>query len=356
MQHVRLITWCSSCVSGMHLPFFAASATGLFAQRGLEVEFVACPTNLTTAEAVAGGHADFALTSVAYLLAAQTAAAGRLPVRFIATAHQRNPIVAVVRQDSDLSRPADLPGARTARWSMPGYAQEYAGALDYMGLGAPALVDTPGDLDPAMGSGDIDVIPVWIDDTTRARLRGMTLHHDGADFGIRAIPLDIPIYSTGLVAADRLPSEVTCQMRDALVAGTSTSARSRSRDWTPSDAISRASPRSTPASTGPCSSPTPSTACPRGTWMPSAGRRRSPTRPRPTAYRRSPESSSTAPSFSRPRPSTAASNHELSGLCGDGLGACSGASGDVVPRGDRVVVGAAAPQVGDGQGDLRADV
>jgi hypothetical protein len=219
MQHVRLMTWCSSCVSGMHLPFFAASATGLFAQRGLEVEFVACPTNLTTAEAVAGGHADFALTSVAYLLAAQTAAAGRLPVRFIATAHQRNPIVAVVRQDSDLSRPADLPGARTARWSMPGYAQEYAGALDYMGLGAPAMVDTPGDLDPAMGSGDIDVIPVWIDDTTRARLRGMTLHHDGADFGIRAIPLDIPIYSTGLVAADRLPSEVTCQMRDALVAG-----------------------------------------------------------------------------------------------------------------------------------------
>lgn len=219
MRRVRFMTWCSSCVSGMHLPAFAASATGLFAERGLEIEFVACPTGLATAEALAGGHADFALTSVAYLLAAQTQAAGRLPVRFVATAHQRNPIVGVVRQDSDYRTAMDLPGARAARWSMPGYAQEYAGALDYMGLGAPVMVDTPGDLDPAMGSGEIEVIPVWIDDTTRAWLRGMTLHHRGADFGIRVIALDIPIYSTGLVAADRLPAELICQMRDALVAG-----------------------------------------------------------------------------------------------------------------------------------------
>jgi hypothetical protein len=219
MQRVRFMTWCSSCVSGMHLPAFAAVEAGLFAELGLEVEFVACPANLARVRAVAAGHADVALTSVSEVLAAQTEAAGRLPVRFLATAHQRNPIVGVVREDSDLRTPTDLPGARTARWSMPGYAQEYAGALDYMGLGAPVMIDTPGDLDPAMGSGDIDVIPVWMDDTTRARLRGMTLHHRGADFGVRVIPLDIPVYSTGLVAADRLPSELICRMRDALVAG-----------------------------------------------------------------------------------------------------------------------------------------
>ncbi len=216
MQRVRLMTWCPSCVSGMHLPAFAAAQGGLFAERGLEVEFVACAPGLT---AVAAGDADFAFTSVAYLLAAQTEAAGRLPVRFIATAHQRNPIVGVVRDDSGLRTPADLPGVRTARWSMSAYAQEYAGALDYLGVGAPVMIDTPGDLDPAMGSGDVDVLPVWMDDTTRALLRGMTLHHGGADFGIRVIALDIPVYSTGLVASDRLPSELIARMRDAFVAG-----------------------------------------------------------------------------------------------------------------------------------------
>jgi hypothetical protein len=41
------------------------------------------------------GFGNFALTAVAYLLAAQTEARGRLPVRFIATVHQRNPIAGV---------------------------------------------------------------------------------------------------------------------------------------------------------------------------------------------------------------------------------------------------------------------
>ncbi len=218
MQRVRLMTWCSSCVGGMHLPMFAAAEGGLFAEQGLEVEFVAAATApdfslsgfAARVKAVAAGDADFALTSVAYLLAAQTEAAGCLPVRFIATAHQRNPIVGVVREDSSLRVSQDLPGTRAARWSMPWFAQEYAGALDYMGLGAPVIVDRPGDLDQALGSGEIDVIPTWMD---------MTLHHRDAGFGVRAISLDIPVYTTGLVAADRLPSAVVSQMRDAFVAG-----------------------------------------------------------------------------------------------------------------------------------------
>jgi len=211
----------------MHLPAFAAAEGGLFAEHGLQVEFVpaATPPDYSVAgctarvRAVATGDADFALTSVLYLLAAQTEAAGALPVRFIAAAHQRNPIAAVVRADSGIRTPEDLAGLRTARWCMPWFAQEYAGALDFMGVAAPVLIDVPGDLGPVLAAGEVDVLPMWMDDTTAVRMHGMRIHHGGAAVDLRAIALDIPVYSTGLVAADRLPPDVIRSMRDAYVAG-----------------------------------------------------------------------------------------------------------------------------------------
>ena len=210
------MTWCPNSVSGMHLPAFAASEAGLFAEQGLDVAYV---PSAQAPEAVAAGDADFALTSIVHVLDAQRRAAERLPVRFVAAFHQRNPIVGVVREDSNLREASDLAGARAARWSMPWYAHEYAGALSHMGLGAPVLVDTPGGLDVALGSGAVDVLPMWMDNLTPARARGMTLHHDGVDFAIRAIALDVPVYSTGLIAADRLPLDVVRRMRHALAAG-----------------------------------------------------------------------------------------------------------------------------------------
>ncbi len=216
MKRVRLMTWCPRSVSGMHLAVFAASEGGLFAERGLHVEYLA---SSAAPEAVGAGRADVALTSAFHVMAAQTKAGGALPVRFLATFHQRNPIVGVVREDSGRRTPADLAGARAARWSSPWFAREYAGALDYLGLAAPVLVDTPGGLDAALGSRDVDVLPMWMDDTTPARAQEMTLHHAGEGFRVRAIPLDIPVYSTGLVAADRLSPEVVRGMRDAIAAG-----------------------------------------------------------------------------------------------------------------------------------------
>jgi len=219
MVHVRLMTWCSRSVSGMHLPAFAASEGGLFAERGLEVEYVAAAATANAAEAVAAGDADFALTSAVHLLAAQTNAAGSLPIRFVANFHQYNPIAGVVREDSGRRTPQDLGGARAARWSIPWYAQEYAGALDRMGIAAPVIVETPGGLDQAIGSGEVEVLPMWMDDTTPAVINGLILHHAGESFGVRAIALPIPVYSTGLIAADRVPLEVVCLMREALAAG-----------------------------------------------------------------------------------------------------------------------------------------
>ncbi|HTN24650.1 MAG TPA: ABC transporter substrate-binding protein [Solirubrobacteraceae bacterium] len=214
MTHVRLMTWCPRSVSGMHLPAFAASEAGVFAEQGLEVEYV--PASQAP-DAVAAGDADFGLSSAVHVLAAHARAGGRLPLRFVATFHQRNPIVGVVRDDSGLRAPQDLAGARVASWGW--HAVEYAGAMSRLGLGAPVLIDTPGRLDEALASGTVDVLPMWMDDTTAVRLRGMTLRHRGEDIAIRTIALDVPVYSTGLIAADRVPLDVARRMRDALTAG-----------------------------------------------------------------------------------------------------------------------------------------
>ena len=160
-------------------------------------------------KAVGSGHVDFALTSVAYALAAQTELDGRLGARFAAVSHQRNPIAAIVREDSGLECPADLQGSRAARWSMPWFAQEYAGAMSYMGLDPSVMVDSP-DPDAQLERGEIDVIPAWVD---------MTVNHVDKGYGVRPIGLDIETYSTGLLAADRLPLELVTRMRDAFVAG-----------------------------------------------------------------------------------------------------------------------------------------
>lgn len=207
-------------MSGLHLPAFAAAEGGLFAEHGIEVEFVdllhASDQSLegfaTRPLAVAAGRADFALTSVAYLMAAQTMTSGRLPVRFAAISHQRNPICGIVLPDSDLFEAQDLAGRPAGIWSMPWFTQEYAGALAHMGLEAPKLVEfTDEYLDGALRRGEIDVIPTWMD---------MTLHYRSKpEFPFRVIPLDIDVYTSGLVAADRLAPEIVEGVRDAFVAG-----------------------------------------------------------------------------------------------------------------------------------------
>ncbi len=199
----------------MHLPLFAAAQAGRFAEQGLEVEWVAS----RPPEAVHAGDADFALTSAVHVLRAQTRAEGRLAMRFIATFHQRNPIAAVVREDSGRRTPRDLAGARAARWGSPWFAHEYAGVLRHLDLAAPVLIDTPGGLDEALGSGAVDVLPMWMDATAPAETLGMTLFHRGAGFAVRSIALDIPVYSTGLIAADRVPLDVVQRMQHALAAG-----------------------------------------------------------------------------------------------------------------------------------------
>ncbi|MDQ6751795.1 MAG: ABC transporter substrate-binding protein [Actinomycetota bacterium] len=217
MERVRLMCWCRHCVSGLHLPAYAAAEGGLFAEQGLEVEFIDCVTVPerglrgygTTLKALAGEQAEFALSSVAYLLAARSEAETELGARFAAVFHQRNPIAAMVAADSDLHQPEDLPGRRTASATGNWFVREYAGALAHMGFGAPDLVEPPEDVHAALREGDIDVIPAWVDMLPGYSKQGP----------VRAVALDFEVYATGLVAGDRLPLELVLRMRDALAAG-----------------------------------------------------------------------------------------------------------------------------------------
>ncbi len=217
MDRLRLMCWCRSCVSGLHLPAYAAADHGVFADHGIDVEFVDCVSTpggslgawSAMVSAVAEGEADFALTSVAYLLAGQAAAEGNLAARFAAVFHQRNPMAALVTADSKLESPEDLVGPRvaaTGSW----FVEELEGALAHLGLAPSVSVDTPSDVRAALAEGEIDVIPAWVDMPPTYSRKGLE---------IRAIPLEVDAYATGLVAADRLALELVSRMRDALAAG-----------------------------------------------------------------------------------------------------------------------------------------
>jgi ABC-type nitrate/sulfonate/bicarbonate transport system substrate-binding protein len=215
----------------MQLPAFAALEGGLFAEQELEVEFVRPPAApdwslrglASRLGAVARGDADFALTSVAFLCSEQADAGGHFPARFAAVSHQRNPITAVVREDSPFDDPVDLPRAKAARWCFPWFTSEYVATIAYMGLGQAAVVEssegvdleTVSGMNRALRDGDIDVIPVWMDMSPYHR----EARFKDAGFPTRVIPLDIDVYTTGLLATDRLPLELVTRMRDAFMGG-----------------------------------------------------------------------------------------------------------------------------------------
>lgn len=209
-------------MSGTQLPIFAAAASGLFAEHDLEVELVnVLSTNgryglsdfAERVRSVARDEVDFCVSAVAYVLTAQAEANGELPARFAAVLHQRSPVGGLVAGDSEMQGPEDLPSRRVARGPMPWFFAEYQAGLAERGLGEPVVVDLPeGVSSPeALARGYVEVLPGYPE-----MVPG---NSSKAGFPLRAIPLDIEVYASGLVAADRLPLEVVSRMREALAAG-----------------------------------------------------------------------------------------------------------------------------------------
>lgn len=158
---------------------------------------------------VAEGDADFCLTSVNHYLRARDQW-GDLPARFAAVVVRRSPMAAHVAADSGITAVADLAGRRVAGADDSGLAREYEGALAALGLPPSVLVPLPyGDWAPALGRGDIEVLPDFADLLPRVRRQ--------AGIEVRAVPLGHEVYASGLVAADRVPDDVVAAVRDALV-------------------------------------------------------------------------------------------------------------------------------------------
>jgi ABC-type nitrate/sulfonate/bicarbonate transport system substrate-binding protein len=151
---------------------------------------------------VAAGGSDFCLTSVTHYVRAR-AQTPDVAARFVSAVVRRSPLAGFVPEESPLTTPADLGGRRMAG----GFSAEYRACLDRLGLEPPERVDVA-DAPAALAAGDVDVVPEFIDCRPRVRRQ--------AGIRVRGIPVGPDLYSSGLVAADRLPADLVRQVQAAL--------------------------------------------------------------------------------------------------------------------------------------------
>ena len=196
----------------MNLPFLAAAASGLFAEHGLEVDVVGpVASGPEGVRRVADGAADFCVTGVYYFLAAAESQPAPLPARFVSMIVQRSPLAAIVRADSDVVEPADLAGRRVGEGKLTWLVDEYTSALRRLGIAAnERVVVDPAAPHLALQRGEIDASASWVDAVPVVRER--------AGVAVRAVPVGPDVYTTGVVAADRVPRSVVARMQAAVAA------------------------------------------------------------------------------------------------------------------------------------------
>jgi ABC-type nitrate/sulfonate/bicarbonate transport system substrate-binding protein len=181
----------------------------------LAVELLDPSGEVDNSTRVADGDADFSLSRVAgHLVAASTEK--DLAARFVSVIVRRSPIGAFVPATSPAVRPADLSGLRVAgaAWAMA----EFVGGMTELGLDPAVVVplsrSTGGGLlqeaCAMLARGGIDAVADYEDLLPRAR------RHSGID--VRSVNLGLDVYSSGLVAADRLSPELVERVVGAVVA------------------------------------------------------------------------------------------------------------------------------------------
>jgi len=118
---------------------------------------------------------------------------------------------AMVAAGSSMTTPADLAGRRLGGPADSGLVAEFVAGMTLLGLTPPVLVPLDYALAPAaMGRGEVDMVCDFIDLLPRVRLQ--------SGVAVRTVPLGLDIYSSGLVAADRLPQDTVARMQAALTA------------------------------------------------------------------------------------------------------------------------------------------
>jgi NMT1/THI5 like len=207
---LRVGLYCPACLPGYHMPFLGAARSGLFAEHGLDIEFSEPRPGPENIRSVAHGELDFCITSVAHFL---HACDGRpIGARFVAMFVQQSPIAGLVAEDSDLQHASHLPGHPLGGPDGSGLVVEYQEALAARGLESSVLVDMDYAVAPAaLGRGEVEIVPDFCDLVPRTRRQ--------AGIRVRAIPIGGEIYSSGLVAADRIPLDVVTALRSAMCTG-----------------------------------------------------------------------------------------------------------------------------------------
>ena len=184
-------------------------ADGLFAQHGLDVAIDDPPGGPENILYVADGRRDACLTSVHHLLTATQSNGAPLAARFVAIIVRRSPISALVPLDSPLHTPVDLAGRRYGGSPDGAHTKEFLTTLQRRGIEPPLQIagDNGGE---ALVRGDADFFIEFVDTVPRhSRLLGIRL---------RAIPVGLDIYSSGLLVGDNMPKATVMALRDTLVA------------------------------------------------------------------------------------------------------------------------------------------
>jgi ABC-type nitrate/sulfonate/bicarbonate transport system substrate-binding protein len=157
---------------------------------------------------VAAGGADLCLTSLAHYLRAR-AANPQVAARFVAPVVRRTPMAGLVAADSPMTVPADLSGRRLGGPADSRLVAEYQACLAHLGLALSVLVPTNyGAAPAALGRGEVDIVPDFVDLIPRTRRQ--------AGVPIRAVPFGFELYSSGLVAADRVPLDLVLRVVEAV--------------------------------------------------------------------------------------------------------------------------------------------
>lgn len=187
-----------------------AGADGPFADLRIEVDIAGPPGGPDNIRQVASGERDFCLTSVHHFLTA-LGEGGEMAARFVAIVVQRSPLAALVPLGSPLTAPSDLAGVRVGGSGDHNHTLEFIATLQRLGLPAPSVVAAVDkDAHSALGRGEVDAIVGFTDSLPRvSRLVGLPL---------RAIPVGLDVYASGLVAGDHVPRELAERMRVALAA------------------------------------------------------------------------------------------------------------------------------------------
>jgi len=156
---------------------------------------------------VGAGAADFAVTGGYYYLAAGPSPGARCVIMLA----ERSPLAAIVRADSALFEPGDLAGRRVGVAKLGWLYDEYVAATKLLGVDPPVRTEVSHDAPHrAHADREIEASSAWVDAVPVVRNR--------ADVDIRAIPIGPDVYTTGIIAADRVPDQTVSRMTAAIAA------------------------------------------------------------------------------------------------------------------------------------------